>query len=975
MYKCWLIIILAGWCLPVTGHAQNLEPADSLFQKGRQFDDSGRMVQAEFYYRQAYNLYRNGQDTTGWLEAGKEYASAMVTQLKYERAMKLYQYLLEINHPDNDTYNRGDLYNSMGWASNRLGKSDLALNYYEKSLPLAQKSGDAELIGVVLDNIGSAYRRKGNFSKALSYRERALPHLQKLDNKLPLSIGLSNIGDLYEVLMLYSKALDYYNRSLELAKPLGNVDRLAIVYSQIAGIQEQLGNFDQSLIAYHKSLDYARKSGRPKRVQTILNDLGLLYKNLGEYEKAIAFYRQSLEISKKREQLQSIATTTMNIGKALWELDRKEEAADYYLKSYKLRKKVGNSYKMSFSLNTMIELELYKKDYGRARMYARRLRTIGDSINNHSILENAASYFGRIHAAEEEDREALEYFQKAYNHSRHSPEENRFTALHNLAKQHDKMNSDSAVVYGQQAVDIIERYRSNAGASSTLKRGYFKKYSGFYTQLASWVLEYEQDTSRAFRLVEQAKARSLRDELANASRSIQQNLPVEIQENRKKKQVAIDSLYNQLEVVSGKEEQEQLKSALRTAELDYAAYENSLRTQFPRLKNMNQPEPISLEKAQAITGTETAVLEYAITEDELIAFLISRDKVHVKQYSLAEKTAVDKQLNTQIAAFRDGILSNASRSQLKKSSDKLYAILIEPFEQLLAGYSNLIIVPDGVLAHLPFEALMQGNRYLIEKFRIKYEPSITSLTLLNPPGESVDQKKMLAVAGSQFAKNAKERPSNTSRLSSLPSTTLEVDSIVSHFEQVKTLKEEQVSEQAVKSLLANNSYQYVHLATHGIIDEKRPHRSGLALSSGNYITASSEEDGLLRSSEIFGLNIDSDMVVLSACNTGLGKVVEGEGMLGMQRSFFYAGASTVVVSLWNVYDRSTSSLMNLFYKALMADEAAESWSDRFLRWIGWDISLPFGKKANAMRKAKMRMINHPLYNHPVYWAPFIVVGR
>jgi len=109
----------------------------------------------------------------------------------------------------------------------------------------------------------------------------------------------------------------------------------------------------------------------------------------------------------------------------------------------------------------------------------------------------------------------------------------------------------------------------------------------------------------------------------------------------------------------------------------------------------------------------------------------------------------------------------------------------------------------------------------------------------------------------------------------------------------------------------------------------------------------------------------------------MGKVVKGEGMLGLQRSFFYAGTSTVVVSLWNVYDRSTASLMNEFYKSILKQNknSRTSWWNKIARNIGWDDSIPFGEKATAMQRAKLQLINHPLYNHPVYWAPFIVVGR
>jgi len=355
-------------------------------------------------------------------------------------------------------------------------------------------------------------------------------------------------------------------------------------------------------------------------------------------------------------------------------------------------------------------------------------------------------------------------------------------------------------------------------------------------------------------------------------------------------------------------------------------------------------------------------------------FLIGRDEVRVEQFSLPRGQPADEALTSRVTRFRDLILSNAGRKELHTTAKDLFNILIKPFEQLLSQYSNIIIVPDGPLAYLPFGALLLDNRYLVEYFRIKYVPSLTSLTLLDSP-EPVDRKELLAVAGSQVSVNINNHLASTSRLSALPSTLMEVDSIASLFQRVSVLKDKHVSEQAIKHLLQQDRYQYVHLATHGLIDEDRPGRSGLTLSAEAAVTASSKEDGILRSSEIFGLDLGSDMVVLSACNTGLGKVVKGEGMLGIQRSFFYAGTETVVVSLWSVYDRSTASLMKEFYKALIHDTAEESWIDTMLRWTGWDESIPFGKRAAAMRQAKLKMIEHPLFTHPVYWAPFIVVGR
>lgn len=929
------------------------------------------MEQSEFYYREAYNIYRDFRDTASWLIAGKEYASAMVYLSKNDQAMKLYKMFLEVDHPTNDAYNRGDLYNSMGWSCRRIGQLDKALKYYQKSLPLALESGDNLLIGTVYNNLGSVNSAQGNNTDALQFLQKAISFY---DDESYRAVALANIGNIYSELSLYDKALEYYNRSLQIRKGFGNVYELSIIYNSIGSVQRQLGNYDQALISKEKGLVFSKKAGTPIQTAGILNGIGLLYKNLGEYKKALGYYQQSLAIRKETAGPSDIATTTNNLGQLYWAMDQKEKAGTYYQRALKLNRQVGNPYDIYSSLNAMLRFTIDAEDYDQATEYVNQLQALGDSTDSYKMLQKASSYLGRIDRNQNKDSSALQRFKKAYSYSRYLPSAKQLAPLKDLARQYHKMGSDSAVVYGQKAIDIIEKHRSNVGALSELKSGYFGKHSDFYKQVASWVLTYEGDIPRAYALVEQAKARSLSDELAKASQNIDEQLPEKARIERSQKRQRIDMLYSQLDQTVEAQKRDEIRKEIRSAELDYAAYQNSLHTSHAGLKSFKSPEPISLDRAQEVNDKQTAILEYAVTEDQLIIFLISQTNVQVEQFSLdgsGDQNLV-AQLTSWVADFKDAILSNASRSRLRSESNKLYEVLVKPFEDELAHYRNLIIVPDGALAYLPFEALSQGDQYLIENYRIKYEPSLTSLTLLKEP-EPIRRKDLLAVAGSQTSQS--NRSAIRDRLSALPSTLIEVDSIASHFKNVSMLKNEQVSERAFKTLLQESQYQYIHLATHGIIDEEQPGRSGLALSSESGFSASSKEDGMLRSSEIFGLDINSDLVVLSACNTGLGKVVGGEGMLGMQRSFFYAGTSTVVVSLWNVYDRSTASFMNEFYKALLHNQSDDGWLDSTLRWVGWDTSIPFGQKASAMRQAKLKMVKHPLFNHPIYWAPFIVVGR
>lgn len=950
---------------------QSIQLADSLYQQGKEYDQKGKMAESEFYYREAYNLYKQFQDTASWLKAGKEYASAMVYRSKNEQAMKLYKMLLDVDHPANDTYNRGDLYTSMGWSSNRVGKIDLAEDYYHKALPLAQESGDSLLIGTVYNNLASTHNRRGNSSSALKNYQQALNYYT---NRRFRAITLSNIGGVYAGLSLYDRALEYHNRSLKIRQEIGSVHLLANIYNKIGLVQSNLANYDQALVSYKQALDNSRKASTPKLTATILNNLGLLYKKLSLYDEAIDYYQQSLAMKEEVSGPSDIATTTNNIGQLYWDKGNKEEAAEYYHKALKLREQVGNPYDIASSLNSMLRLTIDQQNFTQATAYANRLKVMGDSTDSYDMLQKATSFLGRIDEAQNNDKEALKYFKKAYSYSEYLSSRRQLTPIKDLARQYHKLGSDSALVYGQKAIDIIESQRSNAGALSDLKAGYFGKHSDFYSEVASWVLTYTSNVSRAYKLVEQAKARALSDELAKASQNIDEQLPEKVRLERNKKRNQIDDLYTQLENTANAQEREKLQKQLRNAELEYASYENQLRDRHPELKSLRSPEPISLQQAQKSADEQTAILEYALAGNELLIFLISRSNVRVETMSLSDNSEdLATELTTLVTDFKDAILSNASRTRLRSESAALYNFLLKPFEDDLANYSNLTIIPDGALAYLPFEAISQGDQYLIENYRIKYAPSLTSLTLLQDP-KNLTRKDLLAVAGSNFIRN-NERGLERSNLSNLPSTLIEVDSIATHFRNASVLKDEEVSEEALKNLLRQNNYQYVHLATHGIIDENKPNRSGLALSTKSELSASSSEDGMLRSSEIFGMNINSDMVVLSACNTGLGKMVDGEGMLGMQRSFFYAGTSTVVVSLWNVYDRSTASFMNEFYKSLLQQDTSQGWIDHALRWIGWEQSIPFGAKATAMREAKLKMIKHPLFNHPVYWAPFIVVGR
>ncbi|MEQ9264828.1 MAG: CHAT domain-containing protein [Balneolaceae bacterium] len=255
-------------------------------------------------------------------------------------------------------------------------------------------------------------------------------------------------------------------------------------------------------------------------------------------------------------------------------------------------------------------------------------------------------------------------------------------------------------------------------------------------------------------------------------------------------------------------------------------------------------------------------------------------------------------------------------------------------------------------------------------------PSVSVYNHIQSPRRKTS-KSLLAVASSGFTTNTDNSLGTQNAFAALPFTLIEVDSIATNFEgESKTvLKNDAVTEASIKNI-SLDQYKYIHFATHGDINEVTPSQSGLILSKKQETEILFGEDGLLNAKEIASLNLNADLVVLSACNTGMGRVITGEGLLGLQRSFLAAGASSVVSSLWSIYDRSTPLFMQTFYSKLSDYEENDSgFINRFLRWSNLSNPKLVNNNALALRDAKLEMIEHPYYSHPVHWASFVITGK
>jgi CHAT domain-containing protein len=382
---------------------------------------------------------------------------------------------------------------------------------------------------------------------------------------------------------------------------------------------------------------------------------------------------------------------------------------------------------------------------------------------------------------------------------------------------------------------------------------------------------------------------------------------------------------------------------------------------------------MTAEQLQAKMALDnTTLAEFSLGENRSFVWLFTGGEVFFE--ILPSRKDIEKEVKSYIdglAATPHYLYVENDLARLRKQAEALFTTLFGRLSKQIEPGQRLIVVPDGLLHYLPFEALIHNGRYLVEDQEISYNPSASMLNLWPGSASKVDggdKMELFAVgdpiyepdATTSGGKRSKTGLSNLARqmlaargitLSALPRTRDEVIGIAAFFpsDRRKVLLDKESTEEAIKREPLDR-YRRLHFATHSLIDEKSPLHSAVVLTPGD----GAEEDGVLEVSEISRLNLDCDLVVVSACQTGRGQLLSGEGIVGLSRSFIQAGARSVVVSLWNVSDISTGQLMKSFYRNLTGGLS----------------------NVAALRKAKLQMLNSgKATRHPYYWSSFVMVGK
>ncbi len=865
----------------------------------------------------------------------------------------------------------------------RLGyEPQKAIEYCRKASDLytgiQDERGEAEILG----SLGAIYFDL-DYQKSLAYFQEALVKREKIDDKKLVGNTLSSLGSVYfKYFDDYPRAISWYDKAEAIRTEIGDLSGLRTVQSLKASAfiaygetLNNLGKYPEALENIEKALEINRKIDSRPGIANALNQIGFVYSNLGDYNTAFEKVNEAGIIFKEEGDMQGLAGVYNHLGIILQKSGKVEKATEYYNNSLKIREEVNDQQNVIAVLSNLGTLFFDTRDYKKAEEYhfkalqiSREIKDKSQEVNCLLNLANDQSVLGELDEAGINYKSGL-----IIARSLNSPDLIwRITV--GLAEIHKRREEfDKAVELNDSALKILEGIRSTL-QSEELKASYIASERYVFEDVINMLGKLnEKDNTKgydllAFEYAERSKSRAFLDLLAESVANIKEGADSALVK-RQEGILAGLTQYNQLlEEESLKEQADAgkisgIKEKTKELEEELAAVKKEIRNTNPRFADLKYPETVSLDEVQSMCPDKnTVILEYFVGDSSSCLWVIT--KSDYKLFMLPNRDKLQEQVAAVGFALQDP--SPSSIDFLTGAGYSLYTELIKPAEPYFSKKSNLVIIPDGILYYIPFEvlitepvkmepeALYSELPFMVKRYPVSYEQSASVMKSL--VSEKEDRKKSgsgikrLVAFGDPVYEND-TAISFRNKYKRLEYSGTEVKNIASLFknDNARIYLMKDATEENVKRKGALENFNYIHFATHGYVDETNPDFSCLVLTKGT----SSEEDGLLQATEIFNLNLDADLVVLSACQTGLGKLVRGEGIVGLTRAFMYAGTPTVMVSLWSVSDISTATLMKEFYEKLVKENLS---------------------KTESLRKAQLAMLRDEKFAHPFYWAPFVIFG-
>jgi CHAT domain-containing protein/Tfp pilus assembly protein PilF len=887
------------------------------------------------------------------------------SQANYLQSLNAYQLAQKIAEELKDSAGYAEVLLNIGHVHYAMGNYTLALDSYRKSLIEYEKLKDKNGIASAANNIGNSYMRQNNHEQALIYLQKGLNLRKEMNDKVGIANSLSNIGNYYNTKGNYEEALKYHLQSLKLREDLKDHTWIAISANNIGVIFSLQGNYAKALEYYNRSLNIRRNLNNRIAIINILTNIGAVHRLQGNYEIAFKYLKESLTINEELGNRPALPVTLNNMGNIYTDQEMFKDALDYYTRSLKLSEELDNRFLLAHTLVNIGNIHSKQTNYKQALDYYNKSLAIREKLEDRAGIAETLHFIGVVHEKDGQLQLALEFSRRAADIAKEV--NNRYTLWESLAiigKVYRALKeTDKARQALEEAISVVESMRMEVGGGEQAQQRFFENKLLPYHELIDLYIS-EKNYDQALFYIERAKARVLSEVLQKGRINLSKAMTTEEREQEHRLYAQIVSINNRIQGESSNKQPNtkllnELKSQLEQARLEYSSFQNNLYIAHPELRvHRGEAQILKIEELSNLIDTKTAIIEFVSTESTTYLFVITKasnnkESIDIKVFPINIKR---KELVEHVKSFRER-LATVNLNFRKHASD-IYDLLLKPADAQLQDKTNLIIVPDQILWELPFQALVNSkNHYLLEESSISYVPSLTVLKEMVKRKASILSKSpnssLLAFGNPDLG--IPSDPSSTLgnvNLKSLPEAEKQVKMIADIYgsKDSKIYIGADATEEKVKADASN--YRILHFATHGILNDTSPLYSYILLSQTK---KSEKEDGLFEAWELMRLELNADLIVLSACETARGRIGAGEGVIGLTWALFVAGCPTTVVSQWKVESASTTHLMVEFHNQLR----------------GGNKSI---NKAEALRQASLKLLKNDQYKHPFYWASFVIVG-
>ena len=769
--------------------------------------------------------------------------------------------------------------------------------------------------------------------------------------------------------------------------------------TMLGGVLRESGDYSEGLSMLHQAADYYDKqqSGPTLEKMSVSQALGIMYLYEGNFHRALASLQRALQIATELHQKEGVIPALNSMGEVFRAEGQPQRALEFYERA---RKEVGDDSKwnMAFIFNNIGMACEAMGDNAKAIDYLNRARAVAEKVKFQPRVASALTELGNVHRRAGEMEDAAKSYQQSLDlaTSLHDKSE-QARALTGLAKVARAQGDASAALdRGRKAVELcrslqerdevaraqtlvgqilnslgktgearaafeeavseIEQVRGQLAGGMEESETYFADRIAPYQELIRLAIK-EDRTEDALVLSERASARALLDILAKGKSGSASLLTDAQKERLRELDRALAEANRQLvaEMQGEHPAADQIQSLRAALQHARTERENFNATIASESANPKPVETAAFDDMRRFAKTnKAALLKFVATRDETFLFVVNGEALKVFPLDLTRT-----ELAKRVGAFHSLIAERGLDWQTPARA--LYASLLQKAEPAWKDSSRLIIIPDGPLWDLPFQTLQSADKHsLIDNHVVSYAPSITFLTRTHiSRNNGTNSERLFALANPAVGAVAKNAGSQKILVSSGPQLMGEIwEPLPATETQVRELKKlydaksiiltgAHASEDAVKTQAAD--FDIIHLATHGVLNDRAPLYSYLLLSQKNLPPG---EDGLLEAWELMEMKLHARLAVLSACETARGKISEGEGVIGLSWALLAAGCPSAVVSQWKVDSASNTDLMVEFHRRYRAGASA----------------------GEALRDASLKLAKDPRYRHPFYWAPFVAIG-